>query len=341
MTRRTWFFLGLAGAAGCRRDSRPRLNVFNWSSYVAPDTIPKFEREFGVRVRYSVYESNEEMLARVMSGNSGWDVVFPTSYLIEPMRGMSLLADLDHARLPDIGNLDAAFRRPVWDPELRWGVPYMWNATGICHSRTAAPEITAWDDLWDLELQGRITMLDDPVDVFAACLKKLGHSVNTTDAEHIRAAAREAVEQKEILRAYINAEVRDQLIAGDVAAAQLWSTTAQQVIDEAKDVAFVYPEEGYPIYPDVAVILRESTRRELAHTFINYLLRPPVAASIVTGARTATANGAAKALLGDDIRNNPALYPPPEIVARGEWVLASPPSIQRLRDRLWTEIKSA
>jgi spermidine/putrescine-binding protein len=123
--------MGVAGAAGCHRDRRPRLNVFNWSSYIGPDTIPAFEREFGVRVRYAVYESNEEMLARVMSGNSGWDVVFPSSYLIEPMREYELVSQLDHARLPNLHHLDPLFQKPVWDADLRWGVPYMWNATGV------------------------------------------------------------------------------------------------------------------------------------------------------------------------------------------------------------------
>src|SRR5688572_17183344 len=124
MTRRTLFFLGLSGLAGCSRDPRPRLNVFNWSSYVGPDTIPGFEREFGVRVRYAVYESNEEMLARVMSGNSGWDVVFPSNYLIEPMRSLGLLTPLDHSLLRNLHQLEEAFRKPKWDPELRWGIPY-------------------------------------------------------------------------------------------------------------------------------------------------------------------------------------------------------------------------
>jgi spermidine/putrescine transport system substrate-binding protein len=315
--------------------------VFNWSSYVGPETIPAFEREFGVRVRYAVYESNEEMLARVMSGNSGWDVVFPTSYLIEPMRAMSLLAPLDRERLPNLRHLDEPFRRPAWDPDLRWGIPYMWNATGICVSEDVTPEVTSWDDLWRSELQGRMTMLDDPVDVFAACLKRLGYSVNTHDPRHLRDAQRAAVEQKELLRAYINAEVRDQLVAGDVLAAQLWSTTAQQAIDENPRLSFVYPEEGFPVYPDVAAILRESPRAELAHDFLNYLLRPEVAAGVVRGARTATANGSARALLPEEIRDNPTLYPDPAVLARGEWVSAAPPEIQRLRDRLWTEIKSS
>jgi len=339
MTRRTFFFLGLSGLAGCRRDSRPRLNVWNWSAYVGPDTIPGFEREFGVRVRYAIYESNEEMLARIMGGNSGWDVVFPSSYLIEPMREMGLLSRLDHRRLPNLHYLDKPFLKPLWDPDLQWGVPYMWNSTGICYSKDL--KLTAWSDLWREELRGRITMLDDPVDVFAACLLKSGRSINTRDPADLRAAQSAALTQKPFVRAYVNAEVRDQLVAGDVLAAQLWSTTAQQAIDASPRLAFCFPSEGFPIYTDVAVILRESTRSGLAHEFLDYLLRPHVAAGVVMGARTACANEAARAFLSPDLRNKATLFPPPEVLARGEWVLSSAPGIQRLRDRLWTEIKSA
>jgi spermidine/putrescine transport system substrate-binding protein len=341
MTRRTLFLMGIAGANGCVRNQRPRLNVFNWSSYVGPDTIPNFEREFNVQVRYAVYESNEEMLARVMGGNSGWDAVFPTNYLIEPMRSFGLLAPLDHSRLPNLKHLDAVFQKPVWDPDLRWGVPYMWNSTGICYSDKLEDGIEAWEDLWDSDLQGRITMLDDPVDVFGACLKKLGYSINTRNPEELRKAQREAIEQKELLRAYINAEVRDQLVAGEVVAAQLWSTIAQQAMDEDEELSFVYPEEGFAVFNDVCVILRESKRTELAHLFLDYLLRPEVAAGIVMKARTACANKTARALLPEDVRENPTFFPPEDIMARGEWALASPPEIQRLRDRLWTEIKAA
>jgi spermidine/putrescine transport system substrate-binding protein len=341
MTRRTLFFLGLSGLAGCSRDPRPRLNVFNWSSYVGPDTIPGFEREFGVRVRYAVYESNEEMLARVMSGNSGWDVVFPSNYLIEPMRSLGLLTPLDHSLLRNLHQLEEAFRKPKWDPELRWGIPYMSIATGICYSTKLEPAPAAWSDLWNPDLQGRITMLDDPVEVFGACLQKLGHSINTRQPDELRAAQQEAIEQKELLRAYINAEVRDQLIAGDVLAAQLWSTTAQQAMDETPHLAFAYPSEGFPLYADVAVVLKESTRFELAHRFLDYLLRPEVAAGAATGARTTTVNAGARALLPAIFRGLSTLYPPPEIMERGEWALTTSPDLQRLRDRLWTEVKSA
>lgn len=340
MTRRTWFFLGLSGLAGCRRDQR-RLNVFNWSAYVAPETIPNFEREFAVKVRYSVYESNEEMLARVMTGNSGWDVVFPTNYLIEPMRASGLLAQLDHARLSNLANLASLFQAPSWDSALQWGMPYMWNATGIIYNKRMTPPLRAWRDLWDPSLRGRMTMLDDPVDVFGACLKKLGKSINTSKESDLRAAQEEAIRQKPLLRAYLNAEARDQVVSGDISAAQMWSTTAQQALDVSTDLAFAYPEEGFAVYPDCAVILRESRRRELAHQFLNYLLRPEVSASIVLAVKSATANAAGRALLPPEIRDNPTLYPPAGTMQRGEWSQASTPRIQRLRDRLWTEVKSS
>ena len=119
----------------CARDKRPRLNVYNWSSYIDPATITLFERERGVRIRYGTYEGNEEMLAKAITGNSGWDVVFPTHSRLAPMARNRLLAPLDHARLPSLGNLDVRFREPAWDQDLRWGVPYMWNATGIAWNK--------------------------------------------------------------------------------------------------------------------------------------------------------------------------------------------------------------
>jgi spermidine/putrescine transport system substrate-binding protein len=340
MRRRT-FFLGLPGLVGCTRDRRPRLNVYNWSAYVAPETVPNFEREFGVRVRYAIYESNEEMLAKVLTGNSGWDIVFPTHNRLQPMQQNGLLQPLRREWLPNARHLDARFAVPVWDPELRWGVPYLWIAPGILYNRQVVPAPTGWADLWDARLKGRLTMLDDPEDMLGACLKKLGLPFSTTDPDHLRRAAAEAVRQKPLLRAYLNAEVRDQVVAGDVLVAQMWNTTAGQAIEAAPPLSFVYPREGFPFYSDCAAILRESRRAELAHQFLNYLLRPEVAARVVEYTKTATPNAAAQSLLPEALRRNPVLYPPPDVFARGEWPRTQPPAAQRLRDRLWTEIKSA
>lgn len=341
MTRRTLFFLAMSGLAGCARARRPRLNVYNWSAYVAESTIPSFEREFEVDVRYSTYESNEEMLAKAMTGNSGWDVVFPSNYLIEPMRENGLLAPIDHARLPILDHLAPQFRKPSWDPDLRHAVPYMMGASGIIYQGSLTPPVRSWADLWNPRLGGRVTMLDDPAEVIGACLKKLGHPLNSADPAHLDAARREAIDQKRLLRAYLNAEVRDQMVSGDIAAAQLWATTAAQAISAAPALGFVYPEEGFALYTDTAVILRESRRTGLAHRFIDYLLRPQVAADVVIETKTATVNAAAMALLPPELRQSTVLFPPDDVLRRGEWFEALPAAAQRLRDRIWTEIKAA
>jgi spermidine/putrescine transport system substrate-binding protein len=340
MNRRTFFF-GLTGLAGCTGAHRPRLNVFNWSNYVAQDTIPAFEREFGVRVRYAIYESNEEMMAKVLTGNSGWDVVFPSNYFIQPMRQNGLLAPLDRGKLTNHTHLEARFQTPEWDPKLEWSVPYMWGASGILYNRSIEPGPRGWADMWNDRSSGRMTMLDDPGEVLGASLKRLGYSLNSTSESELRQAQREAIAQKRLLRAYLNAEVRDQAVAGDVLMAQLWATTSEQAIAETPQLAFVYPAEGFALYADNAVILRESRRAELAHEFINYLLRPSVAAEIVRESLTATPNAAARKLLPGSAGLNPTLYPRADILARGEWFQPLPASAQRLRDRLWTEIKSS
>lgn len=341
MTRRRLFLMGVAGAAGCTPRRARRLNVYNWTNYVAPETIPDFEREFDVQVRYVTYEGVEEMLAKVAGGNSGFDVVFPTNNYILPMREGGLLATLRHDWLPNLGNLDRRFQAPPWDPQLAACIPYMHSTTGIIYSASLDPAPTGWSDFWSGRFHQRSTMLDDPNEVIGACLKKVGLPLNSCDAGHLSRARAAAIEEKKLLRAYINAEVKDQLIAGDVVAAQLWATSAQLTIDGSARLHFVHPSEGFAVYADNMAILRESSRQELAHQFLNYLLRPKVSARISLTMRTPTANEKALDFLPEDVRINQTLYPSPSVLERGEWFEALPPEGQRLRDRIWTEIKSA
>lgn len=334
MNRRK-FLLAAPALAACTADRRPRLNVFNWSAYIDPAMLRRFEQEYGVRIRYGTYESNEEMLARVMSGNSGWDVVFPTHGRLGPMATHGLLAPLDHSLLTTPPNLAPRFQAPVWDPALRWAVPYMWNGTGIAWNSTQVSAPTTWSALWQDGLRGRITMLDDPEDVLGACLLKLGFPFSSTDETQLLAARAEAIRQKELLRAYLNGDVRDQLVSGDVLAAQLWSSTTALAIAGNSALKFCWPNDGFPLYCDCAAILSESPRQLLAHHFLNFLLRPEVAAANAKVAASATAVSTGQST------TDPVLYPPDEIYARGFWPPALPAAAQRYRDRLWTEIKSA
>ena len=341
MRRRT-FLMGISGAlAGCTSGRMPRLNVYNWDNYVAASTIANFEGRFGVRVRYGTYASAEEMLAKVISGNSGWDIVFPSNSFVQPMRELALLQRLDRARLPNLGNLATQFCAPEWDLRLMWCVPYMHSATGILYSTKLASAPASWADLWSDRYSRRLTMLDDPAEVFAAALKKVGHSINATDEAALRHARDQSVAQKPFLRAYLNEEVRDQVVSGDVLVAQMWAQVAQVAIDNAASLAFAYPKEGFPLYADNMCILRESKHVDAAYKFLNYLLEPEVAASIASEITGGTTNEAARSLLPERLRSNPVLYPPPEIAARGEWFKALPPQAQRLRDRFWTEIKAS
>ncbi len=341
MNRRIFLLSISGGALACTLARERRLNVYNWENYVASSTIPNFEREFQCRVRYATYGSAEEMLAKVMSGNSGWDVVFPSNSFVRPMRELALLERLDHRQLTNLDQLEARFRKPKWDPSLEWCVPYMHSATGILYSKSVSRTPLAWADLWTDSYQRRVTMLDDSAEVFGACLKRMGCSINSGDPAELKRARDLAVRQKPLLRAYLSEEVRDQVIAGDVLVAQMWAQVAQVAMDNASNLAFSFPTEGFALYADNCCILRESKHKDLAYEFLNYLLRPQVAAAIATEMRTATANAGARQLLSEAQRKNTVLYPTTETLARGEWFEALPGPVQRIRDRYWTEIKAA
>jgi spermidine/putrescine transport system substrate-binding protein len=341
MNRRIFLF-GLSTAlVSCTSGRKPRLNVYNWDNYVARTTIPDFEKRYGCQVRYGVYASAEEMLAKVLSGNSGWDVVFPSNSFVQPMRDLDLLLRLDARKLGNIQNLEPRFRSPEWDPGLTWCIPYMHSATGIIYSDSVERRPESWADLWTDSYSRRLTMLDDPAEVIGACLKRLGFSINSIDGSELQKARDLGVRQKPLLRAYLNEEVRDQVVAGDVLVAQMWAQVAQVAISSNPRLSFAFPREGFALYADNASILRESKHQELAYQFLDYLLEARTAAAIASEVHAATANAAARALLPEDERNNPVLYPAAEVLGRGEWFRALPVKAQRLRDRYWTEIKSA
>ncbi len=333
MTRRQALAVA-AGLAGCRRRrAGGEINIYSWSDYIASDTVAGFERETGVRVNYETFESTEEMFAKILAGGARWDVVFPNSTYVGPMARRGLLETLDQSRLPGLGNLEARFQDPPWDRGNRHSVPYLWGVSGFVYNRRQIGTKAAWSDLWDPGLQRKVTMLDDPSEVLGVCLKKLGYGLNSVDPRELEAARGEAMRQKPLLRAYINAEVKPQLIAGEVWAAQLWSGDAWQAIAENPDLQYCYPIEGLAAFSDVMVILKASRNREAAYRWVDYLLRPQVAASIVRETLFSTPNEKAAALLEPRLRETPEM-------AKAEWFAEIPAEGQELRDRIWTEIKA-
>jgi spermidine/putrescine transport system substrate-binding protein len=341
-TRREILTVAL-GLSGCRRRrAGGEVNIYSWSDYIAADTVAGFERDTGVRVNYETFESTEEMFAKILAGGAQWDVVFPNSTYVGPMARRSLLEPLDHARLPGLANLEPRFQDPPWDRENRHSVPYMWGVSGFVYNGAKlGRDLTSWADLWEPAVRGKLTMLDDVSEVLGACLKKLGHSLNSVEPRELAAAQSEALRQKPLVRAYVNAEVKPQLIAGDVWAAQLWSGDAWQAIAENPDLRYCYPSEGPAVFSDVMVILRGARNRDAAYRWVDHLLKPEVAASISRETLFSTPNAKAVELLEPSLRANPDIYPPPERLAKAEWFAEIPAEGQELRDRLWTEIKAA
>jgi len=348
--------LGLAAAgagalAGCSRRDSPReegaerrplgemeteLSVYNWSDYIAPDTVANFEREFGVRVAYDTYESNEELLAKLQSGARGYDIVVPTSYLVTAMKATTLLMPLHREVLPNFANVDPTFVNPSWDPGNTYTVPYHWGYTGIAYRRDRVRDLDASQAVWsDARWRGKMTMMDDVREVLGAMLIWRGHSANSVVPAELAQARDDAVQAKDNLRAYKSAPVKSDLIAGDVWVAQLWNGDATQAAAEQPAVAFAFPREGSQIWADTLAILADAPHPRAAHAFLDYVLRPQVGADIATATGYGTANRAATALL-----EHPIPYPSAEELRRLEYQDDLGEHTAEW-DRVWTEVKSA
>jgi spermidine/putrescine transport system substrate-binding protein len=343
-------WLGAAAFAGCIRRGPPpdddpdrtlpplerELAIYNWSDYVAPHTIANFEREFGVRVTYDVFESNEEMLAKLQAGARGYDLVVPAGHFVTPLVVLGLAARPSRRYLPNAANLSPLFRRLPFDPDDAYTIPYQWGITGIAWRRDRLPEPPAgWSMFHDARLGGKLTQLDDMRDAIGAWLRYRGRSLNSTDPIHLADARADAIRAKGNLKAYISAPVKAQLVAGDVWAAQLWNGDAAQASAEQPAIEFTVPAEGTAIWLDSLLVTREAPHPRAAHEFMNYILRPGVGAEISAATGYGTPNDAALALLDD-----PLPYPTPDELARLEYA-TDLGRATALWDQIWTEIKAA
>jgi len=338
----------LLAACGRRRSQAPpagsaelgalesELNIYNWSDYISPEVIPGFEREFGVRVVYDTFESSEELLARLQAGASGYDLVVPTTYGVSALIATGLIAPLSTRYLGNLGNLAPVFRGLPHDPDNRFTVPWQWGMTGIAwRTDRIADAPQSWSVFLDATLAGKMTMLDDPRDVLGAFLRYRGRSVNSTDPAELAQAGRDATAARKNLKAYLSAPVKGQLIAGDVWLAQLWDGDAAQARKEQPAIAWVLPEEGSTLWIDSLVVPATAPHPRAAHEFINYTLRPEIAAKISSVTGYGSPNRAAMPLI-----ENPVPYPAGNDLARLE-IQKDLGRASALWDRIWTEVKSA
>lgn len=373
VTRRA-FLRGMTGALlapsliGCRQgetrarieagvDEGKTLNIYSWADYVHPDTIPNFEKRFGVRVVYDTFASNEALLAKLQAGATDYDIVVPTGYMLHQLVRLGLLAEIDHSKIPNLKNIMPRFQRAAHDPGLKHSVPYTWGTTGIGYNTAAlqssfmqtdsdsamgvismAKTPADWNVLWDEKMANRITLLEDSREVIGMALKRRGHSYNTKEEKLIRQATDDLKQQKPLTMCYSSDMIITQLVSGDCWLALVYSGDAYQAMRQNEDVRYVIPVSGCSIWLDSLCIPKSAPHPERAYEWINYILEPAVGAAISNYTRYATPNQLAMPLIQNDLKNDRMLYPSESVLARCEEI-GDVGSALFLYDRMWTELK--
>lgn len=313
----------------------PNLRIYNWSDYIGETTIADFEKEFRVRVTYDTYESNEDLIAKLQAGATGYDLIVPTGYAVRVLRELDLLEPIHRTALSNWQNLDPRFVGQPFDPENRYTVPWQWGSAGLAVRTDLVPyRPDSWAVFHDAGLRGKLTQLDDMRDVIGCWLKYRGRSLNSVDPEALAQARADALAAKPNLKSYVSAPVKSQLIAGDVWVAHLWNGDTAQARTANPAIEFVLPTEGSSIYLDSLCVPRGAKNRRAAHGFMDYVLRPDVAAAISRRTGYGSPNAVA-------VRQEPGLLPPPteEELKRMEYQEDLGAATQEW-DRIWTEIKA-
>ena len=346
--------------------SRQVVNVYNWSDYVAQDTIPGFESSTGVRVNYDVYSENETLEAKLTAGGAGYDVVFPSARpFAQRQIAAGLYTPLDKAKLPNLQHLDPGILEGLTDidPGNQYVIPYMWGTTGLGVNvdkvRAALGEdvpLDSWDLLFDPanaeKLAGcGITVLDDDQEAFGAALIWLGRDPNAGATDEIEAVRQVYSAIRPHIRTFNNAEYKDALANGDACLVMGYSGDIGQARDVAAeaaentgtpalDIRYVIPKEGAIRWMDVIAIPSDARNPEAAHAFVNYLMEPDVIAAITDYVAYANANTAAEGLIDPEIAADAGVYPSGDVRAKLVDPVSLPEDMQRQRVRAWTQIKS-
>ena len=339
----------------------PVLNVYNWSDYIDPYAIARFQRETGIRIRYDVYDSLETLEGKLSAGRSGYDIVVPTS---EPsfarMVRAGALRPLDRAAIPNWGNQDATLLRQVEssDPGNRHGAIYLYGTVGLGirtdRVRELAPDAPL--DSLDLLLKPEharrlarcgIAVMDSAIDVMPSVLRWLGRDPNGTAPADLRAAEEALLAIRPHVRAITaSGNLMDALANGEYCVVLTYSGDVIQAQARAKEagrgvqIGYVQPREGAQLWFDMLAIPADAPNPDAAHAFINFLLRPDVMAGITNQVRYPNGVPAATPMVAEGVRNDPTVYPTPEMLARTFVMGALSPAAERARSRSWNRIKA-
>jgi putrescine transport system substrate-binding protein len=336
------------------------LNIYNWSDYIGENTIANFEKETGIKVTYDVFDSNEILEAKLVSGNTGYDLVVPSLQYLSRQVQAGVFQPLDKSKLTNYGNLDPEImaRIATLDPNNAHALNWLWGTTGIGYNAAkvkAALGPNAPVDSWDLifkpenisKLKGcGVAVLDTPQEILTAALMYLGEDPNSFDEAVIRKGEALLTKIRPYITEFNSSEYINELANGDICVAVGWSGDVFQAASravEAKngiEIKYNIPKEGAAMWFDMMAIPKDAKHPNNAHLFLNYILRPDVMAGISNYVAYANANKASTPMVDKAILDNPGVYPAPETMKKLFTFAVLPPDVDRLYTRIWTKLKT-
>jgi putrescine transport system substrate-binding protein len=334
------------------------INMYNWSDYIAEDTIPNFTKQSGIKVVYDVMDANETLEAKVMQGNTGYDIVVPSLQFLARQIKAEVYQPIDRAKLPNYKNLDPALMAIIAknDPDNKYGVPYLYGFTGIGYNVAKVKEalgdvpVDSWDLVFKPELASKlkgcgIMALDTPTELVPIALNYIGENPNSQDPAVIAKAAPLLKVLNANIRNFHSSEYVNALAAGDACVVVGWSGDVFQARDRAKEagsaeVGFVIPKEGAPIFFDMMAIPKDAKNVDDAYVFMNHLLEPKVMAGISSYVSYANVVKDSAPLIDEAVRKNPGVYPDAEMMKKVFPLEPLSPAMSRQYADMWSAMKS-
>jgi len=319
------------------------LRLFIWSEYIDPAVVADFEKANHCKVTIDLYEDAESMMAKVQAGGGGtFDVVVPPDHMVVPMTKLNLLAPLRKEALPNLKNIDAKFLKPPFDSENKYTVPYQWGTVGIYVRKQKGKTIEpTWGLIFDPKLQpGPFMLIDSMRDTIGAALKYRGYSFNSIKPAELKEARDLALAAKKRAIGFEGSVGnKNKVVSKAARAAIVYSGEAARGMSEDAETVYLIPKEGSQIWLDSLAILAHAPHQELAEKFLNFCLDEKIAARISNFTQFSTPNEKARPFIQPELAKNPAIYPPPEVMAKLEF-LTDLGSNLRLYDEVWTQIKA-
>lgn len=357
---KTLLALSLTGAVMSAAHAEDKvLHIYNWSDYIAEDTIANFEKATGIKVVYDVFDSNETLEAKLLSGGSGYDIVVPSNQFLAKQIKAGVFQKLDMSKLPNWKNLNPDLMKALEnaDPGNQYAFPYLWGTTGIGYNpekvkaALGVDTIDSWDVIFKPENMEKlkacgVSMLDAPDEVYAAALHYQGMNPNPTSVEDVKKAEELLMQVRPYVTYFHSSKYISDLANGNICVALGWSGDifqAQARAEEAKNnvpVSYAIPKEGAASFFDMMAIPADAKNVEAAHIFLNYILTPEVIAPITDYVAYPNGNSVATPLVDEEIRNNPGIYPTEEASKKLYTFTELNPKVQRAVTRSWTTVKS-